>query len=84
MIKSVLSAALILSMATGAFAATKHPHKKQPAASQSSSQNASSAFGANASTNTRPGAYRGDNGAMLIQDRDFSAEHNNPYCGGRC
>jgi hypothetical protein len=60
MIKTVLTAALILTTTTGAFAAAKHPRHAANGQQPVSAQKMNSAYGANASANTnRSGAVRG-------------------------
>jgi hypothetical protein len=82
-IKIALSVALVLGTVSGAIAADKHPAHRQRAAVER--QVPPSPLGADASASQVPGSGRlGETGAILIQDRDFSASFNNGYCGGKC
>jgi hypothetical protein len=75
-----LTAALILGTAPSAFAGAKHHAAKAPVHGTVAS---TAAFGANALAGggslVRPGETY-----MQIQDRDWSNQTGNPYCGGRC
>jgi hypothetical protein len=73
-----VAAAIALAMNSGAFAATKN-HRNAPAPAKVTT----SAFSANASAIVTPGVIK-PSGAMLIQDRGYSASISDPYCGGRC
>jgi hypothetical protein len=82
-IKITLSVALVLSTVSGAIAADKHAAHRQRAAVER--QVPPSALAAGASASQIPGSGRlGETGAILIQDRDFSASFNSGYCGGKC
>jgi hypothetical protein len=71
-----VAVAIALTTTSGAFAATKN-HRNAPAPVTTSALNA------NASAVVTPGVIK-PTGAMLIQDRGYSASVSDPYCGGRC
>jgi hypothetical protein len=73
-----IAVAIAVTPASGAFAATKH-HRQAPAPVKITT----SAFNANATAIVTPGTVK-PTGAMLIQDRGYSASLSDPYCGGRC
>ena len=77
--KLALAAALILGTASAAVANDRH---HGPALQSQGRAGANDAY---ASGNRIPGAGRwSETGAILIQDRGFSFDLGEPYCGGKC
>jgi hypothetical protein len=81
--KLVLAAAVILGTASAAAAGSDRAHRDYRPAGQSQLQ--AGANGGYAAANRMLGAGRsGETGAILIQDRGYSFDTGEPYCGGKC